>query len=265
MGGRGHQVRRHVFISHASENKPRIRPIAQKLLYRGFDVWIDEPRNFDPRLKHERLHRIRTYEAWANSIADNIAEAGCVLVVWSQNSVQRHKVVVWDEARRALGRQILVSVTIDPVERQLPTGFAEMHATPLTRELADLLEGRTAELDIDDVIDDVQAVILRRAPAVAPASVSEAASAFNVEPFAGQAASTGAGAGARRLRDPLVTYMLDRDRHAQEFVATVSRALRSRGGARRPCVFLLAAPYEERPGGPRVRLAIPFGAVAGLR
>ena len=163
--------KKHIFISHASEDKRRIRPILERLLEAGFTVWVDEPRNFVPRFKHPRLQGIRSFEAWDKSIAGSLDSAGSILGIWSKSWLEGDRDELKAEVRRAKRDQKLVFVSIDrPGDDELSLGLDLRHAKPLAEELADFLAGRTTALDIDDVIADIEAVISRGQPLAPPAA-----------------------------------------------------------------------------------------------
>ena len=65
----------------------------------------------------------------ANSIQQNLADARCVIVVWSKRSIGRDGSFVRDEATRALRRHVYLPVRIDKIDP--PLGFGETQALQL--------------------------------------------------------------------------------------------------------------------------------------
>jgi hypothetical protein len=104
-----------VFISYKREDQDRIALLAEGLRSAGISVWWDRD--------------ISGGEAWRQAISEHLAAAGCVIVVWSENSVGPAGEFVQDEAGRAKARGVLVPVRIDPVD--LPLGFGETQALDL--------------------------------------------------------------------------------------------------------------------------------------
>ena len=104
-----------VFISYASEDRNRVKPLADALQQRGFNVWWDRS-----------LGAGQDYTA---IIERELKSAKAVIVVWTQGSVS--STFVRDEAGRARDEGRLVPVLLDPV--QLPLGFGAFQAEDFTR------------------------------------------------------------------------------------------------------------------------------------
>lgn len=90
-------------------------------------MWIDNPEDFKPHLKHERLLGLRAADPFRRKIPERLAEAGCVLVFWSTLSVQSD--AVCSEAKRALSMGKLIPIRINGVS--LPLGFDELKTLKL--------------------------------------------------------------------------------------------------------------------------------------
>jgi pimeloyl-ACP methyl ester carboxylesterase len=103
-----------VFLSYASEDRERVRPLVEALETAGFTVWWDR--------------RLDLGTSFDREIEQNLALASCVMVVWSTNSVESDW--VREEADDGLNRGVLVPVQID--ECQLPLGFRRTQAAQLT-------------------------------------------------------------------------------------------------------------------------------------
>ena len=94
-----------VFLSYASEDRVRVRPLVDLLERQGWTVWWDREIHAGPRFDQV--------------IEKALDQASCVVVVWSRQSVQSDWVQT--EASEGLERDILVPVRIDDV--RLPLGF----------------------------------------------------------------------------------------------------------------------------------------------
>ncbi len=79
-----------IFLSYASEDRERVRPLAEALAEQGWDVWWD--RSIPPG------------QTWREVIQAALAEARCVVVVWSRRSVESRWVIA--EADQALRRKL---------------------------------------------------------------------------------------------------------------------------------------------------------------
>ena len=105
-----------VFVSYKAEDRPRVRPLVEALKADGLLVWWDA--------------HIDAGEEWRESIASHLAEARCVVVVWSKRSTGTEGRFVRDEAARAAKRHVYLPVTIDKVDP--PLGFGETQCLPLS-------------------------------------------------------------------------------------------------------------------------------------
>lgn len=104
-----------IFISYKREDEARVAPIVEGLRAAGLSVWWDR--------------YIGGGESWRQSIAQNLEEARCVIVVWSTISVGPLGDFVHDEAGRAKARGVLLPVRIDDVRE--PVGFGEVQTLDL--------------------------------------------------------------------------------------------------------------------------------------
>jgi hypothetical protein len=102
-----------IFISYASEDRERVKPIVEALALQGWAVWWDRKIPFG-----------KTFD---QIIEEALEAARCVVVVWSQHSVTSEWVK--NEAYEALQRHILVPVLIDDVK--IPLGFRRIQAARL--------------------------------------------------------------------------------------------------------------------------------------
>jgi tetratricopeptide (TPR) repeat protein len=104
-----------IFISYASEDRGRVRPLAEALQERGFNVWWDRS--------------LAAGQDYTAIIEKELKAAKAVIVVWTQSSTA--STFVRDEAGRARDEGRLVPVMLDSV--QLPLGFGAFQAEDFTR------------------------------------------------------------------------------------------------------------------------------------
>jgi hypothetical protein len=102
-----------LFISYAREDRNRVRPLADALAAHGWSVWWDR-----------QIQAGRTFD---EVIAEALATARCVLVVWSKDSIGSSW--VREEAEEGSRRKILIPVLIDDVRP--PLGFGRIQAADL--------------------------------------------------------------------------------------------------------------------------------------
>lgn len=103
-----------VFISYGSEDRDRVRPLAEALQARGFSVWWDRA--------------LAAGDDYAAIIERELAEAKAVVVAWSRTSAASSW--VRDEAARAQETGRLVPVRLDAVDP--PLGFGQTQAEDFT-------------------------------------------------------------------------------------------------------------------------------------
>ena len=88
-----------IFLSYSSQDRERVRPLVDALQEDGYTVWWDR--------------EIRPGPSFDREIERAIAEAGCIVVVWSVNSVESEWVRA--EVEEGARRGLLVPVMIDDV------------------------------------------------------------------------------------------------------------------------------------------------------
>jgi tetratricopeptide (TPR) repeat protein len=104
-----------IFISYASEDRARVRPLAEALQERGFNIWWDRS--------------LAAGQDYTATIERELRSAKAVIVVWTQSSAL--STFVRDEAGRARDEGRLVPVLLDTV--QLPLGFGAFQAEDFTK------------------------------------------------------------------------------------------------------------------------------------
>jgi hypothetical protein len=127
-----------VFVSYATQDRERVRPLVESLEQAGLDVWWDR--------------RIAPGAGFDSEIQDALDRARCVLVIWSKDSVQSDWVIT--EASEGLERGVLVPIAIDSVRP--PLAFRRRQTIDVTASksasdevinaVRNVLEGRNVEL-----------------------------------------------------------------------------------------------------------------------
>jgi formylglycine-generating enzyme required for sulfatase activity len=102
-----------IFISYASIDEERVRPLAHALEAEGWSVFWD--RTIPPG------------ETWVKYIGQALDQSHCVVVIWSRASVESSW--VYEEAERGRQRGVLIPVLLDDV--LAPLGFASVQAAKL--------------------------------------------------------------------------------------------------------------------------------------
>src|SRR5262249_5799388 len=103
-----------IFISYATEDRPRAERIARVLEGKGWRVWWDR--------------QIPLGQMYDDVISQALDAARCVLVLWSRSSVTSSW--VREEATEGADRHILIPVLMDDVA--IPLGFRRIQAARLT-------------------------------------------------------------------------------------------------------------------------------------
>lgn len=142
-----------VFLSYANEDRDRIAPLVSVLEDGGWSVFWDRT--------------VPAGTSWRTAIGDELASAGCVLVVWSRTSIR--STWVSEEAERGRERGVLIPVRIDPVAP--PLGFGAIQ----TRDLSDWNPRGPAPPELERLLNDValrlgSSSVSRRTPGPAPSS-----------------------------------------------------------------------------------------------
>jgi len=102
-----------VFVSYASADRPGVKPLVDALRQQGWSVWWDRT--------------ILPGKTWDQVIEAALADARCVIVVWSRDSIQSDWVrTEADEGKR---RGILVPALLDEVN--IPLAFKRIQAANL--------------------------------------------------------------------------------------------------------------------------------------
>jgi hypothetical protein len=138
-----------VFISYKKEDVDRVRLIAEALAQAGYEVWWD--------------HRIPPGRTYREVIGAALQTAKCVIVVWSQKSIESQWVL--DEADAGQQRRVLLPILIDNV--MPPYGFGQIEAARLIG-----WEGDTSQIEWQHTVDAVAHLVGRQPGAAPPVSIS---------------------------------------------------------------------------------------------
>ena len=198
-----------VFISHASPDKAKIRPIVEALVAQGQKVWLDKPEamGFSREWIEANIHQrhLPAGRSWRSEINKAAVEAQLILVCWSQYAREDRN--VWlHEANLADAHDKMVACRIDDVAlKSLPEHFSSLHV--VDAQPGDGAEGRLQVL-LKHVADRLNEQRFRAAPT--------------------------------RRRDPFTPYLIDRSDQEDEIEAAIREV--AHGGVR---PFLVAGPENE--------------------
>jgi hypothetical protein len=149
-----------VFVSYSSADRDRVKPLVRQLESAGWKVWWDR--------------KLLPGSPFQQEIEQALELAGCVIVVWSKNSVASDWVIA--EADEGRKRQSLIPVSLDGVTP--PLQFRTRHTVDLsnwhggvTPEVVEILRALEALLGSPPHPPPVEfnAVVPVTAPAGAPA------------------------------------------------------------------------------------------------
>lgn len=113
---------RRVFLSYAREDRERVKPVADALTERGFDVWWDKS--------------IPAGAQYDREVAGALDASDAVIVFWSRTSLASNWVT--QEAEEGLRRGVLIPVLLDDVAP--PLGFRQVQVADLRRDTERKLE-----------------------------------------------------------------------------------------------------------------------------
>lgn len=125
-----------IFISYSSEDKTRVKTIAEVLEQKGWSVWWDR--------------QIPVGQRFDTVIEQELNQAKCVIVIWTQRSVNSEWVK--NEANEAAQRNILAPVLLEDVK--IPLAFRRIEAAQLTN-----WKGETDHPELEILFNAVTAII----------------------------------------------------------------------------------------------------------
>lgn len=129
-----------IFVSHASEDVERVRPLVEALK-KQFDVWWDQD--------------LRTGSTFSAEIAERLRKARCVLVCWSKAAVPAERQWIHSEADKARKRDVLFPILLDQVELSSP--FDQLQTINLVG-----WNGNVAAPAFKRLVEDIQAKLKPR-------------------------------------------------------------------------------------------------------
>ncbi len=141
-----------VFISYARSTASQAQAVAAALRADGLSVWFDES--------------LPTHRAYSDVIAEQIAAAHAVVVIWSADAVSSEW--VRSEADKARALRKLVQLRVDRAD--LPMPFDQIHCADLTG-----WTGGGEPADWRNVVDSIEALAGRQAPQGSPAPTAAVA------------------------------------------------------------------------------------------
>ena len=150
-----------IFISYANEDRDTAAQLAAHLESAGWSVWWDR--------------RIPAGRTWRAVLAEALVDTRCMIVLWSENSVESPWVAEEAEEARRLGKT-LVPVLIRRVEP--PIGFRTIQAADLTR-----WNGSADDAAILQLVADLKSLI--GTPRERPAERHEISPVHWIEPNTG--------------------------------------------------------------------------------
>ncbi|MBV9497691.1 MAG: TIR domain-containing protein [Acidobacteria bacterium] len=142
-----------LFLSYAREDRECAEQLAQALSARGWSVWWDR--------------RIQVGKSFSEIIEHEIADARCVVVIWSRHSVESEW--VQNEAAEAAHRKVLVPIRIEDV--RMPLEFRRLQTADLF-DWRNGFQGRELEeclLSIENLIGRTAVRPIQMPHATAPA------------------------------------------------------------------------------------------------
>jgi formylglycine-generating enzyme required for sulfatase activity len=125
-----------IFLSYSSEDRERVRALVGALELQGWSVWWDQ--------------KIPAGKSWNQVIEQALNEAKCIVVVWSQNSIQSKW--VFNEAQEGQDREVLFPIFIDDVKA--PLGFRHIQAVRLIN-----WQGELSHSEFSLLVESIEAAI----------------------------------------------------------------------------------------------------------
>lgn len=127
-----------VFVSHASEDKPRVRPLAQALAMEGLSLWLDRPgsgaNNFQLEEDFIRKHDIQGLVAgsdWDDQILQAHRTSGAVLACISSSLCKDRQVLVLEMAFARYSNKLVACIVDDLEYSKLPIDLGLLDGTKL--------------------------------------------------------------------------------------------------------------------------------------
>jgi TIR domain/inactive STAND len=146
---------RYVFVSHASLDKPALKPLLEWLLAAGLPIWIDRPNEAGLAAHPLLLQGIRGGADWDAEIREAYQGAACVLFLLSRNSDNRARSdPLFREFDYGSANNKLVIARIDGI------GPDEMSGLMRIRQALDLF-GPNRDRELETLIATLRRFVLR--------------------------------------------------------------------------------------------------------
>jgi hypothetical protein len=131
-----------VYIAHASEDKPLIRPVLDQLLSEKFVLWLDNPDKLGGAWytqNYAQILRIEPGVSWLVSIQSAIEKADVVLAFWSKHSVQTGRDIFLFEVDRGRLLNKCIQIKVDDIPFEgIPSNFRIDQIFDLSSQVSDL-------------------------------------------------------------------------------------------------------------------------------
>jgi len=225
-----------VFISHASADKTRIRPIVDALLDARIKVWLDNPvkAGYSAAETEAKFLRLHADQPWEEEIREALKKSALVIGCFSRHFEKNTRHTLHDEIANAVYDGKLIACRIDDVTTDdLPASYRGNQAPKLDRawdlssaaadgsaDEAQRMAGETLKLFINDVKDRLRSRLETEAR-------------------------------DRAAVDDFLPYLIDRTSQEGDVCDALEDLSRARGGVR---PMFLAAPSNECPDEFRDRL-----------
>jgi formylglycine-generating enzyme required for sulfatase activity len=127
-----YEMSEEIFLSYARSDQEKVHILAEALAKQGYSIWWDPD--------------IRAGTRYAKVIKNKLKNAQCVIVLWSEHSVESDWVL--DEA--GLAKDKLIPILIDKVD--IPLGFGQIHTLDFM-DWQGILPHPTFNLLLDSVVE----------------------------------------------------------------------------------------------------------------
>ena len=146
----------YVFVSHASEDKPRVRPLVRALALEGMQLWLDRPGygkshfNFDRNfISRYHIRELETGKPWPAQLSIALKEASAVLLCLSKSLCKERLVLANEIAIAGHSGKLTACILDDLSETDLPRDLGLVDLSKIQTERIDpeLLNRATADVE----------------------------------------------------------------------------------------------------------------------
>ena len=143
-----------VFVSHASADKARVRPLVEALALQGLNLWLDRPGhgsshfNFDDDfIERFGIRSLPSGERWSEEIAHALREAGAVLLCISKSLFEASHVWLQELTVAAHDHKLVTCVIDGTRPSRLPRlGLIDLAALQTASIDTDVLQGAVTQV-----------------------------------------------------------------------------------------------------------------------